>query len=380
MPVVACPKCPTQLKIPDGASGNVKCPKCGTIFPVVASKPATAFEIVDAIPAPKPNQKTALADDSDDFEVVDEKPRKKRARDWEDEDDEDDRPRSKKRRRDEDDEDDSPRKKKKKRRDYDDDYGDGWPQPKPKPAGFGPAKTGALLLGIGAWTYMGTFGLLALLSLIAWAGNERPGGIMVLAGLVGLSNWVLSLVGLGFCIAGPERARGTAIAATVVSAIHLVLLVVCFETRNDVYDQLGIGDSAWAVLATGVTSLNSAVPLLMYHSQAFSGGFLVTLIAGGCEVARLILIVLTLKKLALAARSAAADRAGPAVVAVAGVCGGVALAALLITVLIAESGITRAGIHLAAAVSLLSYVAYAFMTMAPALLAKDTKDALAARV
>ena len=28
MAFLSCPKCPTTLRIPDGASGNVKCPKC----------------------------------------------------------------------------------------------------------------------------------------------------------------------------------------------------------------------------------------------------------------------------------------------------------------------------------------------------------------
>jgi len=50
VPVIACPKCPTQLKVPDGVSGNTRCPKCGTIFPVV--KPA--FEVVEEPPRPAP--------------------------------------------------------------------------------------------------------------------------------------------------------------------------------------------------------------------------------------------------------------------------------------------------------------------------------------
>ena len=50
MPVITCPKCPTQLKIPDGAKGNVRCPKCGAAFPAAAppkAAPSGGFEVVD---------------------------------------------------------------------------------------------------------------------------------------------------------------------------------------------------------------------------------------------------------------------------------------------------------------------------------------------
>ncbi|HEY1191328.1 MAG TPA: hypothetical protein VGE74_27080 [Gemmata sp.] len=97
MPVIVCPKCPTQLKIPDGASGHVKCPKCGTIFLVSAPQPAAALEIVDGRApgpaAPPPKTAPAAPAGEADFEVVDEEPRKKKKRDYDE--DEDERPRSK---------------------------------------------------------------------------------------------------------------------------------------------------------------------------------------------------------------------------------------------------------------------------------------------
>ncbi|AWM39978.1 hypothetical protein [Gemmata obscuriglobus] len=300
---------------------------------------------------------------------MDEKPR--RSRDW------NDGPRRRKRERDDEDDEyeDNRRRKKTRRRDDDD-----WPRPKRRPAGFGPARTGALLLGTGAWIYMSTFGLLALLALLGWAGGEQPGALLALAGLAGCTNWVMSLIGLGFCIAGPERARGTAIAATVLSVVHLGLLFVGLALRGDALDRFGGGEPLWATMATAIPSLNGVLSLLLYAPQAFGSGVLVKFLAGGCEVARLILIVLTLKGLAQAARSSAATaRAGPAVTAVAGVCGGVTAVTLFVTILVAEWGFVRAGLHLASAVSLLSQFAYAFMMMAPALLAKDTASALAAR-
>ena len=49
MPVVVCPKCSTNLKIPDGASGNVKCPKCGAIFPTAAKPSAPALPLLTSV-------------------------------------------------------------------------------------------------------------------------------------------------------------------------------------------------------------------------------------------------------------------------------------------------------------------------------------------
>ena len=49
MPLVACPKCSTNLRVPDGAVPAVRCPKCQTIFQ--PPKPAQpAFEVVEEEP------------------------------------------------------------------------------------------------------------------------------------------------------------------------------------------------------------------------------------------------------------------------------------------------------------------------------------------
>jgi LSD1 subclass zinc finger protein len=226
VPLVSCPKCATNLKIPEGASGNVKCPKCAAIFPV-AAKPAAApaFEVVEDVPAPTPRRTAKPEVLEPDFDVVeDPKPRKKVV---EADLDDDDRPRSK-RRRDSDDEedDDRPRRKKGRRRDYDEE--DDW-QPAGK-SGVGAAKVGMLMIVISLWLYFGTFVLLGLLLLIAWLGASIPNGLLIVPGLLGLTNWVVALIGLGFCIAGPSKARGLAIATTAVAAVHLVM---SFVVAND---------------------------------------------------------------------------------------------------------------------------------------------------
>jgi LSD1 subclass zinc finger protein len=216
VPLVACPKCSTNLKIPDGASGNVKCPKCATVFPV-AAKPVPAFEVVEEAP-PRPAAKPQPI--QPDFDVVEEpRPKKKVIAD----DDDDDRPRGRRRRDDDDDDyDDRPRCKKR-RRDYDDDEDDWQPAGK---AGAGPAKVGALMLVISLWMYFATFAVLALFMFIAWLGGYVSTGLMVIPGILGLANWVCAAVGLGFSIAGPARSRGLAIAATAVAGVHLILAFV----------------------------------------------------------------------------------------------------------------------------------------------------------
>ena len=105
MPVVACPKCATNLRTPDVSAAAVRCPKCKTVFTPVAPP---AFEVVDASPPPPPKPAPKPAAPEPEFDVLDDEPapRKRRSRD----DDDDDRPRGKGRRG--------------RRREYDnDDYG-----------------------------------------------------------------------------------------------------------------------------------------------------------------------------------------------------------------------------------------------------------------
>jgi hypothetical protein len=267
MPVVSCPKCPTKLQVPDGAKGSVKCPKCGAIFPVTppAAPAAPAFEVVDQAPkpAPKPAAPPAASKPAapkaapqqpetlePDFEVLDdEKPKKKRV--TADEDDDDDEPKSKKKKKSRDDDDDEPKSKKKKSRDDDDD--DDEPRNKkkakkkgkkqrddddeddeddwsPRDSSFKAAKVGMLMVSISLWLYLGSFALIAILVFLAWLGAVIPDGLMIVPGLIGVGNWVCALVGLGFCIAGPAKTRGLAIAAASAALVHVILV---FVVAND---------------------------------------------------------------------------------------------------------------------------------------------------
>jgi hypothetical protein len=420
VPVVACPKCPAQLKIPDGVSGNTKCPKCGTVFPVVARP---AFEVVDD--APRPAAK-APADEEPEFEVVeddDEPPRKKRKpkRDEDDEDfeveivvyDEDgneimrSRERGRSRDDDDEDEDERPRKKKKakkKRRRYDDD--EGYWQPGPRGGGgFGNGRTGALLMGISFWLNLGAYGLIALISLGLWLmllsatgadtglrvrGSRSDGSFsefaIVLPGLVGLGAWIVGTIGSSFAIGGPQRARGMAITATVFAGLHLVLLGVTFSNMHGgatVARGLGVGSPAWLFVASALPALDSLLPMMIYSSRAASDGdYLVALLAAVCELLRLIFMLLAIKKTAEAARDGyAAEKAQFGLTMVAMVAGGVAAFALLMVTLLAEGAFKsfETIAHLTIFTVLVVYLGYAFMMLNPALAALQTKDACARR-
>jgi hypothetical protein len=388
MPLVACPKCATTLKIPDGSVGNVKCPKCNALF-AVGVKPAPAFEVVDATPAPAPRPAAPPAPPSKpaskpiplepDFEVVEEpRPKKKVTAVADDDyDDDDDRPRGRRRRDDDDDDDDDrPRRKKKRRRDYDD-YEDNW-RPSGSRAAYGAAKVGMLLVSISLWMYLGTLALLAFFLLIAWVGASIPNGLMIVTGLIGLATWVVGLIGLGFCIAGPSRSRGLAIAATAVAAVHVVMAfvvannsksvnpftatigLVSFVSKADraknLFDRMqketdpaklrslqkeleDMSDSApqlrggsemrWADLATLMPFADALIAELSYDSKGFSD-YVLGLLSGLVEVARLILLILLVGSVGYASKDY--DVGGRSVVATI-IAGAGVVAAMVILVI-----------------------------------------------
>lgn len=414
MPVLSCPKCPTKLKVPDGVSGNTRCPKCGTVFPV--STPA--FEVVEEAPAPKPAPKSAATrrpvspppPPPHDFEVVEEEPKKKRV--VADEDDDILRTKRKRRRDDDDDDEDeddrgrAPRGKKKKRYfDDDDDFGDDW---QPRAAGtrasgaFAKGKTGALLLGISFWLNLAAYGLLALYTLIAWVmmseassssssrGSRGGGGdgefldlIVILPGLIGLGAWIVGLVGASIAIAGPRKSRGMAITATVFCSLHLILVGVTFSNLQDDLGSFGrsipgLGKVAWIAVASLLPALDTFLPMLFYQSKAIGGDYIIAVLAGACEAARLIFALLALKALANAARDFdASEKSGYGVMIVSGVMGAVAILTLLIAIILQEGKFKSLNTYanLSLGTVFLMYLGYAVMMLSPAIAAMATKTA-----
>ncbi|MBA4063822.1 MAG: hypothetical protein C0501_08945 [Isosphaera sp.] len=418
MPVVACPKCPTKLRVPDGSKGNVRCPKCQAVFPAVPAAPA--FEVVDDEPAPPPPPPRAAPKSAAtarsaaapppppppppskaEFEFDEDSPRKKKRRDEDEEDDDRDRPR-KRRRDDEEDEDDRPRSRGRGRRDDDEDDYDGRPRrgrgrrrddeddydddydrrPAKGGGGYGPASTGMLLLTIGQWLYVGSFSLLAVLSLIGMF-SKLPDGLFAVSGLTGAGSMVLALVGLSFLIAGPARAKGVAIGAVSVAAVHLIVVVICYSKVSDGLGGrggLGLLPFDWIVLGNSLVITDLILPALIYLPKGASlggEGFLFAL-AGLVEVARCIMLNVAVKGAAAAAKDHdAAQKAGTGVLITAVVCGAAALLFLLVIVLVSEAKMGSSAQYLVGLAATAVCVGYALMNLPAVFAAMSAKDSLA---
>jgi hypothetical protein len=436
VPVLTCPKCATKLKVPDGVSGNTRCPKCGTVFPV--AKPA--FEVVDDEPAPRPGPKSSAISKpapgpksssiqrpapapKSDFEVVedepkkpvvadedddDDRPRKKRRYD---DDDDEDRPKARKKRRYEDDddgdEDDRPRKKKKQKRYFEEnDYGDDW-RPRGGTGGeFGKGKTGALLIGISFWLNIAAYGLLALYALIVWvlatgssssssSSSSRGAGsgdgefldlIVVLPGLIGLGAWLVGIVGSSIAIGGPRKARGMAITATVFAGIHLILVGVTFSNLLDGIGLLrgapGLGKISWVAVASTLPALDAFLPMLFYNSKAIGGDYIIAVLAGACEIARLIFALFALKALAAAARDyEVSEKSGYGVMIVSAAIGSIVLLWLVMAIILEEGKFKSLStvVNLGLGTVFFMYLGYAVMMLSPAIAAMATRDACGRR-
>jgi hypothetical protein len=361
--------------------------------PAAAPKPATAPK-----PAPKPAAKAAEPMEPD-FEVVDEEPKKKK-KTYDDDDDEDDEPRAKKKR-------DKPKKKKKKRY-YDDDDDDyDWQPPRRGGGAFAKGKVGALLLSISFWLNLGAYGVLTLYALIVWIaansggssssstspsrgrGGESAGDgsvvdmIVLLPGLVGLGAWIVGTVGCSFAIAGPSKARGMAITATVFAGLHLVFTGVTFSNVQEGLGSFGrslpgLGKLGWILFASTLPTLNTFFPVLFFDSKAINGDYIIALLAAICEACRLIFALLALKALAGAARDyEAAEKSHFSLMTAIAILGGVVLFTLLIAILLKEGGFKsiKTYMNLGLATVFLMYLAYTFMMLGPALAALQTKDA-----
>jgi hypothetical protein len=363
MPTIACAKCSAQLRIPDGASGKGKCPKCGTIF-VIPARPAPqpAFEVVEDEPTPAAKQASPAP-------AAPAKPL--------DQTNDDDRPRTKKRSRDDDYDDDRPRAKR--RRDDDDYDDDDDRRPVKKADPFGSAAIGAQLISIGLFCYAGMFALLGLYMLIGMF-TTLSEGLFVLPALAGIAMTVLTIIGASFGIAGPARARGMAIATVAVSAAHVILVLVCYEKIGGGRATAILGGLDRMFLGTAIWVLDVVLPVLFYMPRVTSidGEAVMFVLAGACELARMILVLLTLKAMALSAKDHdSAGKAGMGVVVVGIVCGAAAIVALVVVVIIDAAKMGRSAQYLAGVAATAISAGYAFMALLGALVAKDTRLGLA---
>jgi hypothetical protein len=395
--VVSCPNCPTALRIPDGVSGSVKCPKCNALFAVSFPNNQNISVSQNTAPLPTANGTVSKNTQLDqDFEAVDEPRASKRVSARIEVEKDDDRP--------------SRKKKQSRSEDYeDDDEWDGSPSYK---RGHRNARVGMIMVTIASWMYFSLYVLFTICVLLILVGvvfasdtpTPRPRSsafsgrhnsdlataieiILMFVGFIGLGNWIISLVGFAFCIAGPARVRTTAITTTTIAGVHLMLICLAYSISPNMLAGIGryntsMSSSSWIIFATTLPYLNSFLPMLVYGARQINGEYLVLIATGVCEVIRLIFSLLTIRGLANESKNhAAAERAQLGVVGSGIFVGGGMVLMLLVILMVVEARFNnvRASVSVGLAALLLLCVAYSVMLILPAIAAGSTQRSLAQR-
>lgn len=241
-----------------------------------------------------------------------------------DEDDEDDRPRQRKRPREQEEDDDQPASQSQ-YAEFDDEGKDRKPTGKRKrdvdrtltpeerqarAAAFDRGMWGARLIHMGIVCYC-----VAMLAMIAALFHTAvvkgdPSAYVVIAGLLGLANWLLGIVGVGLCIASypsPGHRRFTILAA-VCTGVHLMMLVVLLSQATHVdssfsgagYDQ---DMMRWEILTTRLNSLIFYIAAGIYQDEllGLKQVAVLSLIVGAFEMIRMVTIMVALSCLAQSA-------------------------------------------------------------------------------
>lgn len=170
-----------------------------------------------------------------------------------------------------------------------------------------------ILYGVSLVLIVVYFILTAVASLTAKSGGGSTGwyahpGIITVAGILGLLNWIFSLVGLALIIGGPDRpgVRGTAIIALCLGAVHLLLMIALVGRADAMTELATTGSTAkldgWAQLPTKFVSLSSYLTWVFYRDQGLgprNNGALYIVI-GIIELLRLLMVMVALMNLAKA--------------------------------------------------------------------------------
>jgi hypothetical protein len=258
-----------------------------------------------------------------------------------------------------------------------------------KRSGFANAKTAAKLMSIAFWLNTGAYGVLTLLIFIGWVMSRVSSGggggaaanvLIVLPGLLGLGSWIVGIVGAAFGIAGPPRAKGMSVTATVLASVHLLLIgIVFFEAADGMSAARGlpVPKVEWLAMSSSVWGIDLLLPMLVYQSSAVgTKAFLLLFAAAVCEVLRLVFMLQALKEMATAARDRdVAERCGRGTVTTLAVVLGGALGLFLLVVLLDAIKSVTAARYLGPLALLLLFLSFAFMMVGPAVAAAQTKDA-----
>jgi LSD1 subclass zinc finger protein len=219
-----CPVCRSGLQVPAGTTAMVRCPACKAVFApqdFVPDDSESEEEAVRERPTGadrrrsrnededdhKPQRKPALPDDDDNEE------RRTEGRDFDPEPDE---------------------RKRKRRRSYHDESLSPAERDAQKRA-FGRAAWGAKLIWISFSLFMSSMLLIVLYHLVSAINREPRPAFLILAGVLGLMNWTLGLIGVGLCLSGPSSPGhwGYGIASMVVTAFHFLMVLALVGMARD---------------------------------------------------------------------------------------------------------------------------------------------------
>ena len=280
--LLTCPTCGSGLEVPDGTTAHVRCPACRSVFataaglapiaPVFAAPPPPA-----PLPVPKPAPRPRVVDQDEDE------------------------PRNANR--------------------------DGVPdaetqaQPRRRPpkskmtleerraqrAAFARGAYGARIIQISLFFYIPGVLFVPLHQIVAEITKGDVPYILIIAGILGLANWILGAIGISLCLAGPPVPGHYrfGVAALIVAFVHAVLLlaVIAKTSANADYRGLDRGTMMWAQIATQYESLSFYLAYVLYPDDIplRRADTILSFLTGILEMTRLILFLMTLGCLAQAA-------------------------------------------------------------------------------
>ena len=269
---LTCPTCASGLQVPDGTTAHVRCPACKAVFPAEGG-------LAPAVPVPvPPPPKTKHRDD---VEADD------RDKNRDGVPDEPDKPPPRSR----------PKQKEKLTQE----------EKRQLRSGFSRGYFGARCIQISLFFYLPAVLLVPVHQILAEITKSDMSFILLIAGVLGVVNWVLGAVGISLCVSGPPSQGHWqfGIGGLVATFIHgVLLLVVVMKTQGNAdYRGLDRDTMRWAQIATQYESLSFFLSYIAYPDDIplKRTDTVLGFIAGISEMVRLILYLMTLGCLAQAA-------------------------------------------------------------------------------
>ena len=331
--LLTCPNCRSGLQVPDGTTAMVRCPACKTVFSAADSPPPEPEEEEEAAPE-KPKvkivvRKTPRTEDKPKPKDDEKKPEN---RDFDSETEEDERKRKKKRKRDTDDS-MTPEEKKERKK------------------AFERASIGVKLIWISFALFI--FSMLMILSYFFQSAFAEPlPEILLVAGVLGVLNWLLAAIGVGLCLSGPRAPGhwGYGISAAVAVGVHLVFLLTLVAQGKEFGVAKADEEAGLARMAMVPTRLNATMYYLTAVFYPENQGItppakrmVGSMFCGIIEMTRTVLIMMLLSCMS---RAALDEGLAHKCTRAAGIAsGGPGLIGLLMVAFVAASIETNAGLN-----------------------------------